>query len=85
LDSVETGQIVEADSVSGEAEHLRDLSRQLAGNFLRPLDRFVAEQELHPSIASTGPPPAAVSFFNRVWWTNGRGSIRQQSICSPAR
>jgi hypothetical protein len=50
MDSVEAGQIAEADSVSGDAQHLRDLSLQLAGKFLRPLDRFVAEQELHPPI-----------------------------------
>jgi TolB-like protein len=65
MDSVETGLIVEADSVSGEKDNLRELSQRLAGEFLRPLDRSVADQELRPPASVGGPPPNALRYFNQ--------------------
>ncbi len=65
MDSVETGQIVEANRVSGDEYDLRELSQQLAGKFLGPLDQFVAEQELHPTVRAGRPPPDALGYFNQ--------------------
>jgi len=66
MDSVETGKIFEADSVLGDERDLRELSQRLAAKFLGPLDRIVAEQELHPIVGASGPPAEAFSFFNRA-------------------
>jgi TolB-like protein len=65
MDLVETGQIVQADSVSGDEANMRELSQQLAAKFLQPLDRVVAEQELHPPAAAGGPPPKAAQYFGQ--------------------
>jgi len=63
--SVETGQDIEADSIAGDKQHLRELSQQLAGKFLRPIDQVVAEQEMHPVASPGGPPPEAVGYFKQ--------------------
>jgi TolB-like protein len=65
MDSVETGQIVQADSVSGDEADMRELSQQLAAKFLRPLDQVVAEQEMHPPLHAGGPPAEALQYFSR--------------------
>jgi TolB-like protein len=65
MDSVETGQIVEAESVAGDEGDMRALSQQLAAKFLQPLDQMVAQQELHPPAGSSGPPPEAVRDFGQ--------------------
>jgi TolB-like protein len=73
MDLVETGQIVQADSVSGNESDMRQLSQQLAAKFLRPLDRVVAEQELHPSADVGGPPPKALHYFSQGVAYEGSG------------
>jgi TolB-like protein len=65
MDWVETGQIVQADSVSGDEADMRELSQQLAAKFLRPLDQVVAEQEMHPPVHAGGPPAEALQYFSR--------------------
>ena len=65
MDLVETGQIVQADSVSGNEGDMRELSQQLAAKFLRPVDQIVAEQEMHPPIHVGGPPPEALLYFGQ--------------------
>jgi TolB-like protein len=73
MDSVETGQIVQADSVSGNESDMRELSQQLAAKFLRPLDQIVAEQELHPPVGASAPPPEAVQYFTQGVSYEGSG------------
>ena len=65
MDLVETGQIVQADSVSGNEGDMRELSQQLAAKFLRPVDQIVAEQEMHPPVHAGGPPPEALLYFGQ--------------------
>jgi len=62
---VETGQIIEADSVGGNANDLRMLSMQLAVKFLRPLDQIVADREAHSTTAANGPPASAQRLFEQ--------------------
>jgi len=72
MDSVETGQIIEAKSVSGKADHMRALSQSLAADFLSPLDQTVAAQEARPNGAGA-PPPEAIAHYNRGLTDEQRG------------
>jgi TolB-like protein len=65
MDLVETGEIMQADSISGNESDMPELAQQLAGKFLSPLDRLVAERELHPTLSTAGPPAAAVHYFSQ--------------------
>jgi TolB-like protein len=65
IDSVETGKILQADSVSGNERDMRELSQRLAAKFLRPIDQIVAEQEMHPPVHVGGPPPEALLYFGQ--------------------
>jgi TolB-like protein len=76
MDSVETGQIIEAKSVSGKADQMRDLSQRLAVDFLGPLDQAVAAQEARPNGAGA-PPPEAVAHYNRGLMDEQRGDYGQ--------
>jgi tetratricopeptide (TPR) repeat protein len=73
MDSVETGQILEADSVSGDERDMRELSQQLAGKFLQPLDQVVAEQEMHRPVGAEAPPPDALHYFSQGIAYEGSG------------
>ena len=42
LDSVETGQVLESETISGNKDDMRTLSEKLAARFLSPLDRVLA-------------------------------------------
>ena len=77
MDLVETGQIVQADSMSGDALDMRELSQQLAAKFLRPLDQIVAEQEAHVPVGTAEPPPDAVSYFNKGVSYEGSGDYNR--------
>jgi curli biogenesis system outer membrane secretion channel CsgG len=72
MDSVETSQIIEAKSVSGKADQIRELSQSLAADFLGPLDQTVAAQEAHSSAAG-GPPPGAIAYYNQGLADEQRG------------
>ena len=76
---VETGQILEADSVGGEANDLRVLSMQLAVKFLRPLDHVVADREAHSMSNALGPPASAQHLFEQGL-THERRHEYQQAI-----
>jgi TolB-like protein len=62
---VETGQIVEADSVAGKPNDLPILSMQLAVKFLGPLDQVVADREAHSMASVSGPTPGAQRLFQQ--------------------
>jgi len=62
---VETGQVIQADSVSGKPTELRILSMQLAVKFLGPLDQVVAEREAHSMSGAGGVPPTAQRLFDQ--------------------
>ena len=85
MDSVETGQIVQADSVSGDEGDMRELSQQLAAKFLKPLDQVVAEQEMHPPVHAGGPPAEALQYFSRESATKNRATTIAPSTCSRER
>jgi TolB-like protein len=63
MDAVETGQVVEADSVSGNEDDMRKLSQQLASRFLQPLGGVVSKQELHSAVTAGAPPSEARQCF----------------------
>jgi curli biogenesis system outer membrane secretion channel CsgG len=63
--AVETGQIVESDSVSGKPDDLPMLSMQLAVKFLRPLDQVVADREAHSMTSASSPTPGAQHLFEQ--------------------
>ncbi|MGH7987674.1 MAG: CsgG/HfaB family protein [Candidatus Binataceae bacterium] len=65
MDDVETGQIVQTSSVSGSAQQMAALARQLAVAFLTPLDRIVAQREEHETIGTGGPPRNARDLFEQ--------------------
>ncbi|MGH7931692.1 MAG: CsgG/HfaB family protein [Candidatus Binataceae bacterium] len=63
MDSVETGQIIESRSITGQDSVMPELARQLAIAFLTPLDRIVAEREQHLPPERGGPPASAQRYF----------------------
>ena len=65
MDSVETGQIIEAKSVSGKAEQMRGLSQNLAADFLASLNQTVAFKEARTASGAGAPPAGAVAYYDQ--------------------
>ncbi len=76
MDSVETGEIVQSRSVTGNSEDLRELSRQLSVAFLRPIDRVVAEREAHQTLAQDAETAQASQYFAQGLADERRGDYQ---------
>jgi TolB-like protein len=65
MDSVETGQIIEAKSVSGNTEQMRGLSQNLAADFLASLNQTAAFKEARSASGAGAPPVGAAAYYDQ--------------------